>query len=170
MIVLKQHVQVSLLSVHRRFCWFCISSVWPGVRFAGSVSIGKYGCTSRQLNPHSPIFHVSDANLSILFQIVLIPSLNRSKQGAGRNSSKALVLHRVSTSVPNSLSSHVQRRTPMLNADDGYIYSHSFGVVLPSFLVTVHWIRPLGSLCGAYTSASLPVFLRPLNQLKSAYR
>ena len=33
--------------------------------------------------------------------------------------------------------------------------------------VTVHSIRPLGSDWGAYTSASLPVFLRPLCQLIS---
>ena len=35
-------------------------------------------------------------------------------------------------------------------------------------LETVHSISPLGSDCGAYTSQSLPVFLRPLCQLISA--
>lgn len=34
-------------------------------------------------------------------------------------------------------------------------------------LLTVLWISPFGSLWGAYTSASLPVFLRPWNQLRS---
>ena len=38
-------------------------------------------------------------------------------------------------------------------------------VIKPSrnllYLVTVHLMRPLGSVCGANTSASLPVFLRP---------
>lgn len=37
----------------------------------------------------------------------------------------------------------------------------------PSYRETVHWINPFGVDCGAYTSASLPVFLRPLCQLKS---
>jgi len=32
---------------------------------------------------------------------------------------------------------------------------------------TVHLMRPLGPDWGAYTSASLPVFLRPLCQLRS---
>lgn len=32
---------------------------------------------------------------------------------------------------------------------------------------TVHLIRPFGFVCGTYTSASLPVFLSPLCQLKS---
>lgn len=35
---------------------------------------------------------------------------------------------------------------------------------------TSHLIRPLGPDCGAYTSASLPVFLMPLCQLRSAKR
>lgn len=33
--------------------------------------------------------------------------------------------------------------------------------------VTVHWMRPLGSDCGAKTVASLPVFFMPLCQLRS---
>ena len=37
----------------------------------------------------------------------------------------------------------------------------------PFYRETVHWISPFGVDCGAYTSASLPVFLRPLCQLRS---
>lgn len=43
------------------------------------------------------------------------------------------------------------------------IYSLAFGPARP----TVHLIRPLGLDWGAYTSASLPVFLIPLCQLRS---
>ena len=43
------------------------------------------------------------------------------------------------------------------------IYSLAFGPARP----TVHLIRPLGLDWGAYTEASLPVFLRPLCQLRS---
>lgn len=38
---------------------------------------------------------------------------------------------------------------------------------LPQERATSHLMRPLGPDCGAYTSASLPVFLRPLCQLRS---
>lgn len=46
-----------------------------------------------------------------------------------------------------------------------YKSSYSFAFVLRP---TVHLISPFGLVCGAYTSASLPVFFRPLCQLKSA--
>ena len=51
-------------------------------------------------------------------------------------------------------------------SNEGYLISHNFDNF--PCRVTVHCIRPFGFDCGAYTSASLPVFLIPLCQLKSA--
>lgn len=38
---------------------------------------------------------------------------------------------------------------------------YNFGDGARSSRATVHLMRPLGSDCGAYTSASLPVFFKP---------
>lgn len=59
-------------------------------------------------------------------------------------------------------------KNTMLNSgvgESGPDYIYSLG--LPPERPTVHLMRPLGFDWGAYTSASLPVFLVPLCQLRS---
>jgi len=58
----------------------------------------------------------------------------------------------------------IQICTPWVNRT---FLNKIYNLAFPPLRTTVHWMRPLGLDWGAYTSASLPVFLRPLCQLKS---